>query len=118
MDELKEQINKVPRSRLRRQYLTKRRVQQYAKDYADLYGINDHGKSAENFLHQFNSKDQIEILRCFEEQIFPELYEGWFVVDCYMDAEKERVANRRLAEIFGRGKETVKNEKDAGNFRE
>ena len=100
MDELREQINGVPRGRVRRKSLTKRRVQQYAKDYADLFGINDHGKSATDYLNRFAGNEQIEILRCFEQELFPELYEAWFIVDCYIEVEKEKVINRMMPVIF------------------
>lgn len=92
MDELNEQPNEVPR--VRRQYLTKQRVHQLGKNYADLVGINDHGKSATDYLRRFSGKDQIRILRYAEEELFPELYNSWFLIECYMDAEKTKRTNK------------------------
>ena len=92
MDELKEQINEV--SRVRKHFRNKRQVFYQAQNYACLFGINDRGKSANNYLLKFSGEDQIEILRCFEEQVFPELYESWYLCGCYMDVEKTKGKNK------------------------
>ena len=82
------QIHEKRRDRVRKPYLTRRRLGQRAKTYTDLFGVNDQGKSAASYPSQFEGRDQIRILRLAEEELFPALYQSWLLIECRMAVEK------------------------------
>jgi hypothetical protein len=68
------------------------KVYSMAVDYVHYFGLNDKGATAEKYLESLGPDLCREVLDCFSQYVYPELYQTSVLLSLYADYEQSVIA--------------------------